>query len=314
MELLRILEKLREPFWDVFLGGFTYLGDEVVATVLILVVLWCFSKKAGYFLFYGIIFATTLNQGLKHAFRIPRPWVLDPSFTIVENARAAATGYSFPSGHTACAVNIYGGLCFYLKKWWQRLICIAVACTVLFSRLYLGVHTPLDVGVSAVAGVMILFTLHVGYQAALRSGKTLFLLNAILLLFTLATVLFVALLPVPADIDPSNLASAQKNTWTMLGMALGLICAQWLDNRYIRFEVKAVWWVQICKTAVGLILVLFVQKLTKSPLLALCNGHAVAHMIRYFLVVLTGGALYPITFRFWAKLGRSRRDQEILKA
>ena len=306
MDFLRFLEGLRTPFFDTVLGGMTYLGDEIVATVLILVILWCFSKRAGYFLFYGIIFSTSLNQGLKHAFRIPRPWVLDPDFTIVENARAAATGYSFPSGHSACAVNLYGGLCFYLKKWWQRLILIALACVVIFSRLYLGVHTPLDVGVSAAVGVVILFALYYAYQAAMKSGRALAVLNAVLVLFTLSLVLFVELLPVPADIDPENLAGAHKNVWTMFGMSLGMVCAQWLDNKYIRFDVKAVWWVQICKTVVGLVIVLLVQKLTSSPLLAICGGHAFAHAIRYFLVVLTGAALYPITFRFWARLGKPR--------
>lgn len=304
MELLRFLEGIRTPFFDTVLGGLTYLGDEVVATVLILVVLWCFNKRAGYFLFYGIIFGTSLNQALKHAFRIPRPWVLDPDFTIVENARAAATGYSFPSGHTACAVNLYGGLCFYLKKWWQRLILIALACVVIFSRLYLGVHTPLDVGVSAIAGVVILFALYYGYQAALRSGKALIILNGILLLFTFGVVLFVELLPVPADIDPENLASVCKNAWTMFGMAAGLVAGQYLDNRFVRFDVKAVWWVQVCKTIVGLALVLLVQTVSKAPLLALFGGQASAHAVRYFLVVLTGAVVYPMTFRFWAKLGK----------
>ena len=45
-------------------------------------------------------FGTLVNQFLKLVCRVPRPWVRDPNFTIVEAARADATGYSFPSGHT----------------------------------------------------------------------------------------------------------------------------------------------------------------------------------------------------------------------
>ena len=47
---------------------------------------------------------------MKLSFQIPRPWVLDPNFTIVEQAREAATGYSFPSGHSQSAVGTFGAL------------------------------------------------------------------------------------------------------------------------------------------------------------------------------------------------------------
>jgi undecaprenyl-diphosphatase len=79
-------------------------------------VFWCFDKKHGYFLITIGFLGTVINQFLKVLFRIPRPWVKDPNFTIVESAKEAATGYSFPSGHTQSAVGSFGAVARFTKK------------------------------------------------------------------------------------------------------------------------------------------------------------------------------------------------------
>ena len=100
MELLYALESIRTPFLDKLMGLVTNLGGEAVFIVTAIVVFWCLSKSCGYYMMTVGFAGTIINQFLKLWFRIPRPWVKDPNFTIVESARAEATGYSFPSGHT----------------------------------------------------------------------------------------------------------------------------------------------------------------------------------------------------------------------
>lgn len=157
MNLLYALESVRTPFWDAVFSAVTHLGEETVFMVAAILIFWCVSKQEGYYLLLMGFFGTVVNQFLKLLFRIPRPWVRDPDFTIVESARAQATGYSFPSGHTQNAVATFGGIARSTRRPWVRWACVAVLLLVSFSRLYLGVHTPLDVGVSfAVAGVMVL--------------------------------------------------------------------------------------------------------------------------------------------------------------
>ena len=56
--------------------------------------------------------------------------------------------------------------------------------------------------------------------------------------------------------------------------------------------------------AFGLALVVLVKSLLKTPLLTLCGGHDVAHLIRYFLMVLVAGAVWPRTFRFYEKYAK----------
>ena len=105
MGFLKFLEGIRNPVLDVFFSLITHLGEETVFMAVAIIVFWCFSKKDGYYLLSVGFIGTVLNQFLKLLFRIPRPWVKDPTFTIVESARAEATGYSFPSGHTQSAIG-----------------------------------------------------------------------------------------------------------------------------------------------------------------------------------------------------------------
>ena len=87
--------------------------------------------------------------------RVPRPWVLDENFTIVEEAREAASGYSFPSGHSQSAVGTFGGLAVTGKNKVLRWIFIAIAVLVPFSRMYLGVHTLWDVLIGSCLALML---------------------------------------------------------------------------------------------------------------------------------------------------------------
>ena len=92
MELLYLLEKLRLPGLNEFMLLITRLGEETAFLAIALVVFWCVDKRRGYFLMAVGFAGTIINQFLKLCFRVPRPWVLDEGFTILEQAREAATG------------------------------------------------------------------------------------------------------------------------------------------------------------------------------------------------------------------------------
>ena len=78
----------------------------------------------------------------------------------VEAAREAADGYSFPSGHTQSAATLFGTLAAWLRRGWLTVACIVMVLLVGFSRMYLGVHTPADVGTSLVIGTVLVFALY----------------------------------------------------------------------------------------------------------------------------------------------------------
>ena len=86
MELLKWLQELRTPFMDGMFSTITHLGEETIFIVLGILFFWCVSKREGYFLLATGLIGTVLNQFLKLWYRIPRPWVLDETFEIVESA------------------------------------------------------------------------------------------------------------------------------------------------------------------------------------------------------------------------------------
>ncbi|MBP3369649.1 MAG: phosphatase PAP2 family protein, partial [Clostridia bacterium] len=110
MSFLYFLEGLRNSVFDAIFSVITLCGEETVFMAVGMIVFWCFCKYQGYYLLSVGFIGTLLNQFLKIICRVPRPWVKDPSFTIVESAREAASGYSFPSGHTQTSVGLFGGL------------------------------------------------------------------------------------------------------------------------------------------------------------------------------------------------------------
>ena len=104
--------------------------------------------------------------------------------------------------------------------------------------------------------------------------------------------------------EAENYASALKNGFTLLGCGVGILVVYAVDLKWIKFETKAVWWAQVLKVVGGLALVLITKELLRSPLELLFNSHLIARSIRYFIIVLVGGTLWPMTFRFFAKLGK----------
>lgn len=304
MELLYALESIRTPFLDKLMGLVTNLGGEAVFIVAAILVFWCLSKSCGYYMMTVGFAGTIINQFLKLWFRIPRPWVKDPNFTIVESARAEATGYSFPSGHTQNAFAVFGAPARFFKNTALRIVFILLIALTAFSRMYVGVHTPLDVGVSLIVGTILVFVIYPFFRDMDKSPKKVYIIFGIFIVLAAAFVAFVELYDFPADIDAENYASGLKNAYMILFCAIGLMLTFFIDTKYVRFPTQAVWWAQIIKVVVGLAILLALKSVLKAPLLALFGGHSVAHGVRYFIVILFAGIVWPMTFKFFAKLGK----------
>lgn len=302
MDFLYLLESIRVPGLNELMLAITYLGDEIAFLVVALILFWCVDKRQGYYVLCVGFFGTLANQFLKITCRIPRPWVQDPEFSILEQAREAATGYSFPSGHTQSSVGTFGAIAYTAKNKIVRWISIAIAVLVPFSRMYIGVHFPSDVLVAA--GMALVLIVVMKPMVFGNDGKNIPLIFGVGLVLSLGFLAYVELFPFPADTDPHNLESALKNAYTLLGCLAGLLGAYYVDETKLHFPVKAVWWAQALKIVLGLGLVLLVKEGTKVPLDAMFAGHMIARGIRYFLVVIVAGILWPMTFRWFSKMGQ----------
>ena len=301
MDFLYFLEGLRTPWLDSIVSVLTELGGETVFLIAALVTLWCVDKRRGYYLLSVCFLGTLVNQFLKITCRIPRPWVRDPHFTIVESARADATGYSFPSGHSTNSVGTFGVIATESRRLWVRLTAVALCVLIPLTRLYLGVHTPADVLVGS--AIPLFFLVAVRPLIYREDGKHLPKLLLGMLVLAAAFVGYMELFPFPADVDGENLAEAVKNSYTLLGALLGMICVYYADRK-LDFPTDAVWYVQLIKVVVGLLIALAVKEGLKAPLDAIFQGHMIARAIRYFALVLAAGIVWPLAFPRLSRLGR----------
>lgn len=301
MQFLYILEGIRNPALDGFFSAITHLGSETLFMALGIIVFWCVSKKFGYYLLSVGFFGTLLNQFLKLVCRVPRPWVRDPAFTIVEAARADATGYSFPSGHTQCIVSSLGCTARFTKSRVLRFFCILGVLLVAFSRMYLGVHTPADVAVSLVLGTVLVFALYPIFAKSDENPRPLYLTVFVLVAMSLAYVLFVEFHSWPADMDAENLAHGMKNGYLLFGCGGAMLGCFFVERKYVRFDVKAPWWAQILKVVLGLALMMAVRGGLKPVMTALFGEHPMGTALRYGCMVVFAVLVWPLTFPWFSR-------------
>ena len=305
MKVLYFLESIRMPGLNEFMLGITRLGEETAFLVAALIVFWCVDKRKGYYVMAVGFAGTMANQFLKLLCRVPRPWALDPDFTILEQAREAADGYSFPSGHSQSAVGTFGAIAATSKNKWGKGVCIALCVLVPLSRMYLGVHTPADVLVGAGMALALVWLLR---RWIMEGDRGMLVLIPLLTAMAVGLLLYTTCWPFPADVDQENLASGVKNAYTLLGCMLGIAVVYPVEKKYVRFSTEARWWAQILKVILGLAVVLLVKEGLRAPLDGIFGGHMAARMIRYFLVVLAAGILWPMSFGWFSRMGRKSSE------
>ncbi len=308
MGLLYWFESIRTPLLDKFFLAVTTMGDELFFIALALCIFWCINKNTGYYLITVCFFGLVLNQTLKMTFKTPRPWQKDPLFTIVEAAREASKGYSFPSGHTQNAVSIFSCICMdagYMIKRRRnvnifRAVCIFVAAMVAVSRMYLGVHTPADVLFSALVALIIVLAFRPFFKKFDAHPGRFYYIIAAMLLLSAGYLVFSC--THAADNADHNISSGIEHAWYMLGGICGVAVAYPLERRYVNFNTKAGFVGQALKLVLGCAAVLVIKSSLKAPLLLLFNGNPAVHAIRYFVTVVFAVFVWPMTFKFFAKI------------
>ena len=305
MEFLRFLESIRTGVGDFFFATVTHLGEEVFFLAIAILFYWCISKRQGYYILVTGVLGSVINQWLKIICRIPRPWIIDPNFEPVGDAVAEATGYSFPSGHTQNIAGTWGCIGRYNKQRWVKILSVSVILLVAFSRMYLGVHTPLDVCTSLGIAAAIVFLMHFVFRTEESANKSMLWVMIGSVIFSVAFIIYVFLLPesgFTTEADLANLLSAKKNAATLTGCLFGLALVYPLDRYVIKFDTKGRWYAQVIKFVVGVAVVLGIKSGLSKPLVSLFGNEYVARAVRYFLIVAFAGGVWPLTFKFFEKL------------
>ncbi len=190
IDFLLRLQDIRLNAPDAVNGFFEFISTPLIYVVPVLLValvyLWFIDKRVGRLILFTVLSTTCLTNIVKCAVKEPRPWVIDESIQPSEAAMDDAKGYSFPSGHSSSTVAGYGQISFLVGRG-LRIAFIVLISLIVFSRLYLGVHTPLDVIVGVIIGLVMIFLNKYLFGLADRDDRTFFIVCAGYILFAAIT-------------------------------------------------------------------------------------------------------------------------------
>ena len=311
LQYLLWLQHLREVthgIFDNFFLGVTWFGELMIPIAIISIIYWGINKRAGQIILFAYGLTLYVNVFLKMTACIKRPWLLEPSIKPIESALPAADGYSFPSGHTAGAVAVWGSIAFY---WWKnRLIrysMIAIILLVAFSRNYIGVHTPQDVIVSIIAGIFIIL----GANALLKiTDKK---ANADIVFYTAAmilTFLLCAYLQIRCScqmqsynplIDNVNPLAMKHSVYSKIAFLIGIFTGWIMEKRFINYKIPEGY---SRKKAAGIIAGIAILYLLMKHLCTVLMLFTPAHIAYAWLALICAlyvTLLYPIFLKYLFK-------------
>lgn len=141
-QILIWFEGGRNEGLTLFFTSVTILAENLFLVMLLAVLYWCIDKVKAKRLAWFVLFSAVGNGIVKNIVRMPRPYEIG----VVKPLRVeTATSYSFPSGHTQAVTSFWTGSMIILKTKVSVILgCVMILLTA-FSRLYLGVHWPMDV-------------------------------------------------------------------------------------------------------------------------------------------------------------------------
>ena len=230
---------------DEFFIAITKFGGELLyPTLFVAVIYWCINAKSGLYLFLVNGFTLIFSQLLKMAACVYRPWFLDNSIKPSELVMKTAGSYSFPSGHSMMAASVWGAMAYVFRNIkWLCAFLIFFTLLIGFSRLYLGVHTPQDVIVGLLTGVVFIFLVPKIIDWCEKSKNRYLYLLAFANLFVILVMFYVLTKNYPMDyIDGKLLVNPRRAldiSIIYFGWILGLLNGALLCKRFFSFDAKS---------------------------------------------------------------------------
>lgn len=131
----------------------SFLGSEQFFLLLLPLVYWNINRRLGARLGALLIFSVALNDIIKVAFALPRPFW---SSGIGQLASAPEVTFGFPSGHAQSTAVIWTYLALQTRKRVWLVAAFGLLILVALSRLFVGAHYPVDIVGGALIGYALL--------------------------------------------------------------------------------------------------------------------------------------------------------------
>ena len=274
-QILNFLVSIRNDFLTTFFMSITILAEKTFLIVILSVLYWCVNKEKGKRLAWFVLFGSASNGLVKNIVRMPRPYEVGVGKPLrVETA----TSYSFPSGHTQSVTSFWTGSMLILKTKASVILGSVMIILTALSRLYLGVHWPMDVLGAIGFGVIFVY-----FANQMMDEKGTFHKWHVLG----SSILCLVLLILPVDEDFYNAGAA------LWGLCLGVF----LEQQYVKFEVSSELKINLKRLGVGLLGVVLIY-IGISKGLPHLKG---VSMIKNALVILWVALGAPYIFAKWLK-------------
>jgi len=156
--IIHSIQALRSPVLDGCMVSASILGSRLIFMIVLPFIYWVVDRRKGWMLAVIFLASMQVNSVLKVVTGVPRPYEVESSVDLVGPQPGS---YSFPSGHAQGSVTLWGGSALLFPSALMILATVLVIPLVAFTRLYLGVHYPLDVGMGWFLGAVALTCLAV---------------------------------------------------------------------------------------------------------------------------------------------------------
>lgn len=262
-------------------------GEESVILLIIgYLYLWK-DKKIAYDIGFGYFFACLTANSLKVIVREPRPWMLDPNFKPLASATKSATGYSFPSVHSQSAASVYGTLACDYKNKIFRGFCILIVVVMPFLRMYAGVHTPKDVIVGFLIGIIAVVIEQKFIHPYVVKNDPAIIPCVILGVMSVITIGIALTLISLNKLD----ASLSADVFKTAGASLGFAIAYPLDIKVIKFDNTGTFKFKLISLIAGVLSLLAIKESLK---ILFAPIGVVGDFIRYVIVIAWIMIAYPM--------------------
>lgn len=261
VEIIKFIQSITTPFLDVFFQIVTMTGEEYFYIIAAAIIFWCVNKKFGYKLGFALLTGTIVNTVLKDLVNASRPIGVNG----IRSLRVqTATGQSFPSGHTQGSSTFWVSWMVQLKRKWIYIFGITAILLVGFSRLYLGVHYPVDIIGGMIIGTIWVFISNYIFDYAEAMKKPVVLM--IIILPMLIGMMFLR----------------EKTYYSLSGTVLGFYIGYILESKYVQYDVRNTKIKQLMKLLFGLTVLITLKFILKKIL----PINIFADFFRYFVVGL----------------------------
>ncbi len=279
MELIKLIQSFSNPFLDVIFQLVTMMGEDTFFMFVTAVIYWCVDKELGYKLGFVTLTSASVNFGLKDFLKIQRP-IGEPG---IRSLRVhTAEGYSFPSGHTQNTTTLWTFFMLQCRRRWLFITGIIVIMLVGLSRLYLGVHTPIDVAGGMIIGSAWVIAWSFIYEAS-RKRKDKRILIIVVAVASIGLLVF-----------------KDANYYKVVGALTGLLIGYIIEPRFIKFEEKASLPQQILKLSFGLTVMYALRLFLKLVL----PGILISDYFRYLILLLWTTIAAPLLFKAFIVKGK----------